>query len=815
MRGTDTCVLALMAAFTSAAPAIAQTSETEAASLAEASANAQSGALGGEIVVTAQKREQKLQDVGIAITAFSGAQLRTLNVVDSRSIAAFSPGVFMGGSLGGQNSQYTIRGVTQNDFNDIVEAPNAVYLDDGYIALGVGQTMALFDIDRVEVLKGPQGTLFGRNATGGLVHFVTVKPSLDKLEGFVDLRGGFFDTKSSPRTFRGEAALNIPMSDKLAVRGSMMWSKVGDYIRNLYPAFAVGGSPGPGSGANVGGENTLGGRFSALLEPSDGTRFTLSVNAVRSNMSTPAYQEKPTIGVFDAAGELVNVIDMPANETRASIGPNGTDIGTDLDNNGVYGDSFGRPVAGADFFGYLDPDGTGVLTSCEFCYNDLNEMRSYGVNLNGEFELGDFATLTSVTDYKHFRKLFFTDAENGPGNQASNYAGARADQASQELRLSGKLDQSSWVAGLYYLYINNHSINGLKFPVGSVVPGAPFEVGSDGRLKTNSYSAFGQVDWAFAPRFTMILGGRVIREQKNMRTFQALFFNPDSLTVHQGAPLVIGPVFGANGPEAFRAKSGKTLWTGKAQLEFRPTTGLLLYAGINRGVKAGSFNSPLPGGLPIPLSAIPYKEEVLLSYEGGFKFTFPDGRTRLNASAYYYDYKDYQSFLFTGVGGIVINADARTYGLEADLFTSPIDGLDLGLSASWFDAKVKDVPLRVGGSIIRDVKPTYAPDLQGTAILRYSWDGLGGRVSVGGDANYVSSFYYNLRNFDADKFGRYVMVNASVSWTRDALKLTAGVKNLTNVSAGVQGFDLAVFSGANSVAYRPPRQFEIGARYSF
>jgi len=114
--------------------------------------------LGGEIIVTAQRRSENIQNVGIAISAYSGDQLRALNVVDSRDIAALTPGVHLGGAIAGQNSQYTIRGVTQNDFNDIVEAPNAVYLDDGYIAIGQGQTFALFDIDRVEVLKGPQGT---------------------------------------------------------------------------------------------------------------------------------------------------------------------------------------------------------------------------------------------------------------------------------------------------------------------------------------------------------------------------------------------------------------------------------------------------------------------------------------------------------------------------------------------------------------------------------------------------------------------------------------------------------------------------------
>jgi iron complex outermembrane receptor protein len=123
-----------------------------------------------EIVVTAQKREQNLQDVPIAITAFSGAQMNAMGVQESFDIATFTPGVHISGNLAGQNTQFSIRGVTQNDFNDIIEAPNAVYLDEGYIAVAQGQTFAVFDIDRVEILKGPQGTLFGRNATGGLVN---------------------------------------------------------------------------------------------------------------------------------------------------------------------------------------------------------------------------------------------------------------------------------------------------------------------------------------------------------------------------------------------------------------------------------------------------------------------------------------------------------------------------------------------------------------------------------------------------------------------------------------------------------------------
>jgi len=127
-----------------------------------------------EVVVTAQKREQNLQDVPIAVTAFTGEQMDAFGVQQSFDIATWTPGVHISGNLAGQNTQFSIRGVTQNDFNDVVEAPNAMYLDEGYIAIAQAQTFAVFDIERVEILKGPQGTLFGRNATGGLVHSVTL-----------------------------------------------------------------------------------------------------------------------------------------------------------------------------------------------------------------------------------------------------------------------------------------------------------------------------------------------------------------------------------------------------------------------------------------------------------------------------------------------------------------------------------------------------------------------------------------------------------------------------------------------------------------
>src|SRR3546814_431981 len=148
-----------------------------------------------------------------------------------------TPGVFVSGSIGGQSQQFSIRGVTQSDFNESVEAPVAVYIDDVYVAAQQGQMLGLYDIDRVEVLKGPQGTLFGRNATGGLVHTIVAKPNTRAIEGYVKASYGRFNE------FRSEGALNLPLSSSAALRVSGYYTRMDNYWTNLYPAGVVAGAP--------------------------------------------------------------------------------------------------------------------------------------------------------------------------------------------------------------------------------------------------------------------------------------------------------------------------------------------------------------------------------------------------------------------------------------------------------------------------------------------------------------------------------------------------------------------------------------------
>ena len=331
-------------------------------------------------------------------------------------------------------------------------------------------------------------------------------------------------------------------------------------------------------------------------------------------------------------------------------------------------------------------------------------------------------------------------------------------------------------------------------------------------METDSYSIFGQIEYDLNEELTLITGLRLMREDKDYEMNQLFFASLGTDQVNNG------PVLFPARPAPFKDDSSDDLWAGKIQLDWRPTDDLLIYAGINRGVKAGSFNAPIAGGLPFPDSTLPYEEEILTSFEVGFKATIFDGLARFNGTAFYYDYKDYKAFLFTGVSGVVVNADAENKGVELELQMSPGEGWDILLSAAWLDATVEDVPLRIGTPIPpKDRNPTYAPEVQATALVRYQWSALGGTMAIQGDVTYSDEFFYNLRNFDADKFDSYTISNARLSWMdgEENWEVALIARNLTDERAGNIGFDLATLCGCNEVTYRDPRYYGLNVKYSF
>jgi iron complex outermembrane receptor protein len=802
-----------------------------------------------EIVVTAQKREESIQEIGISVTAFTGEDITRLGFENAEEIALLTPGLHYAPLNGGQEAQFTIRGVIQSDFNDFIESPNAVYIDEGYISNTQGQRFGLFDLDRVEVLRGPQGTLFGRNATGGLVHFITRKPTRE-FEAFGDVQYGSYDQ------VRFEGAIGGPLSERLSARVSVLYNRHDGFQDNLFgdPALAplditdvLLGAPAPGpfvpstSGAeDIGGEDAWAVRGQLLWEVTPEASLLLSGFASGAQPTSPPFQQIGTTAVLDPnTGQHLDTIlardDPQRCEAISSV--DGSCLPIDFNDGDFVGDgnppdvAFTRPVVGSDLFGFLEPGGFDNLdTAQDFAPDDFTEYDMYGATGKLTWQIGE-VTLTAVSHYMHYEKQQALDGDITPVPQVIVMNYNETSSFTQELRLNGDLGWARWVAGFYYLHIDNGNAFGFGqspdsplttlFTAFGSVPGTPFEEVTLVGLETDSYSVFGQIDFDLTDKLTFIAGLRTIFEDKEFDYTQPFFVNNDDARVDDDQPPISSIDLFGFGPleyPDFTGDSSDTLWAGRLAVEYQPIDDWLLYAGINRGVKAGSFNGkPQDFTDPLPPEDIPYKEEVLTSYEIGFKSTVLDGTTNINGSFYFYDYDDYQAFVFVGVGGFVDNADAKYLGAELEVVSRPVDNFDLLLNASWIDAEISN--LGVADGVFRDVEPTLIPDWQVGGLARYTWPALllGGDVSAQMDFNYVSDRPSNIRNFTSHVLEEYVIGNARLSWTSadDHWTVTAFVNNLSDTQYNVNSFDLSTLCGCTEEPPGKPRWFGGRIRYTW
>ncbi|MEO1019285.1 MAG: TonB-dependent receptor, partial [Pseudomonadota bacterium] len=690
-----------------------------------------------EMVVTAQKREQPLQDVGIAVSAFSADEIDRLDFRDATDVAIFSPGVSLAGSFAGQFLTFSIRGVTQNDFLDHTEAPTAVYIDDGYVAAMNGQSLTLFDVERIEVLKGPQGTLFGRNATGGAVNVIAKKPKFNGLDGSVELGYGAYNDR------RLEAALGGPVSERVAVRLAVLYEGNDDFYDNAFPG-----------GGDLGRLDRGAVRAQILFKPVDATDILLTGFGGYGEMSMGPYQSRSTRDVV-VGGNVVNsiVVDAP------------TLVGT------------------------IDPDGRGKTLLHDTTSRD-NTIEMYGGAVRLDHDFGNVA-FTSLSDYKTFSKDLSLDADATEVWIFNSFAEADIDNFSQELRLVGTAAALDWTVGGQYLHIDAAvPATGLILPTIAVVDAF--------RLKTDSYSAFGQIEYHATPRISLVGGLRVTREDKDFE-YSSSLFAPGADRLFDSGAANFGP---ARAP--ISDAGGDTLITAKAQIEYRPGDGMLIYAGFNRGVKAGSFNAPFAGGMIFADSEVPYDEEILHAYEIGLKSTFVGGRARLNATAFYYDYQDYQAFKLIGLSTQVVNNDARTYGAEVEFDLAATENFAFHFTGSFLDTKVKDVEF---GGLVADKEATFAPDVQLSAIARYDV-AVGSRyaLSVQGEAVYTGRSFYSLSNFDSTEEDGYALGNLRVFLSPNDSNWEFGgfVENLWNEEYITVGFDLSSACGCSETAYGRP-----------
>ena len=722
-----------------------------------------------EVIVTAQKREQNLQDVGVSVTAFSGEQVRSLGFTRSNDVMAQMPGVsFNSVASGGTFSLPTIRGVSQNDFAQTQEAPNAVYVDGVYLSFLTGLNFALFDMERIEVLRGPQGTLYGRNATGGLFHYVTRKPT-DEFEAYADLTFGSYDQ------IRSEAAISGPLGDTLKARLAFTSDHHDPWWENR-------------TGEDRFDKDQYAIRGQLLYEPNDDVSFLLSVNAGAQNDLAGTYEGTP--GGFDAFGR-------------------------------------GIDVAGLDFNGYRDPDGDAHVSS----FNDVGFLDRKMLSVSGTLEWQfENVKLTSITAYQSFEYGYQEDCDGTPFNTCVFGSGLPdADQFSQEIRFSGEIDNNwRWTAGGYYLKIDNDATSIFNAPDFGGTAFA-FHVNSDWSTDTESWAIFGQVEYDFNERWTVIAGLRWTEEDKSHIAETRCIDFPGIVVGAAACPpgtafyrfselnaLEVDPVTFVTGAPAAAAVTKQSVgdWAGKIELDYRPNEDLLLYASITRGNKGPGYNVPLDG--LVSVADTPFAEETLTSYEIGFKSTLWDGKARLNAAAYYYDYNDYQAFNLLGLTQFIQNRDAEMYGGEVELTLTPAEGWDFLFGASFIDAEVKDVPLP-DFVTIADVEPSQAPSFTFNGLARKQWPMFDGYVAVQMDFNYVDDYFSGLVNAPTTNEDSYVLGNARISYATGDGKWDVAffVRNIADADIGTYTFDLTGFAGNNLHSYQPPRWFGGQVRYTW
>ncbi len=687
------------------------------------------------IVVTAQKREQDLQQVGIAITAIDGGTVQSRNITSSADLASRVVGMENYSPYGpGTSANIVIRGIGVNDFGEGHEAPITTYVDEFYIVAVPAVDFALFDIDRVEVLRGPQGTLFGRNSTGGLIHYVTAKPS-DALEGYASASLSRFDT------LKFEGAVSAPVSEDIAVRLSAFSLRSDGFQRQVNPALERGGQAG-----------TDAVRLQLRRQGDDGWDVLLKGEYGRLK-TVHAYYESLTGYVDNDTGLVI-------------ADPNGRDI-----------------------VGYAERDGPAAAKNTAWTNRPARlESEGYSGLLRLEKSFGD-TSFTSVTGYQHYDREMLEDSDGTPNDIVFAAFPYQVDQISQEFRLFHDGARTNWTAGIYALRSigKNQPSAVFNFPLDPPAPdglytGAvfPLSLNADWRLRTNSISAFAQFEHELSDTLTFIAGARLTYDDKSFADADNAAFR----TCSDGQP---GSCFlvsqgGTGTANPFALDYDAWLVSGKVELDYKPNDDTLFYASVSRGAKAGGFNNGFyPDGTA--LTQIPYGDETLYAYEIGQKVTLLDRKLRFNSSLFYYHYKDYQVFNYFGLVGLISNQDARAYGFETEIEARPAAGITLHGSLGYLRTKIYDVSKAApsGAIVVADRPMAFAPKWSGGGGISYAASIGGGEILLDWNFDTRTSRFAGNFGDPGTELGGYFKHNASVTLKLDSgWELRAFVDNLGN-----------------------------------
>jgi outer membrane receptor protein involved in Fe transport len=759
-----------------------------------------------EIVVTAQRREQALQDVPIAVTALTAETLEERRIDDALDVQFNTPNLIYVG-----NERPQLRGVGNNAISSTAENGTPVFTNGAYI--GARAENEYYDLARIEILRGPQGTLFGRNTTGGAINLITRRPEEDfGGEGFAEI--GNYDS------IRLKGAVNLPLGSRIQQRFAGYYLRRNGYTENLF------------TGNGIDGRNQFGLRSSTRIELGPDTEVNLMVQYYREDSSrsrenkrlckaTPVLGCSPVELGFDSPNAQATVFQrlLALVGTGAGIFPPGGNIYA-----GAVNPANLRQVS-ADY----DPTffGTELLGTLELSHDfgpvTLNSLSGYAegkteANTDYDNAASDFRFLRPITYRLDADTVVTTDQL-----RTSDSFKGKSRSFSQELRLSSDFEGPfNFTAGAFYLTSRSSASFEIFHPaleLAAIAFGLPEAsrrfINDTPRATTESRAVFGEtyIDLGEATRLTF--GLRYTEDEKSIRTRTILLSPPGAFV------------------EADRKYSRVT---GRAALDHKISYGNvgegLLYASAARGYKAGGLN---PGNSNTP----EFAPESLDAFEIGAKNDLFGRRVQANLAAFYYNYKDLQLGQRVAGTAITSNGDARVWGIEGEFLFIPLPRLQLNANASYLNTRIGDfttvdaanpaqvdprtetprtspqVPVNLRGNEL-----PYAPDFKINLGAQYTMPlGFAGwTTTVRGDYVYQSDYFAREFNTPNDRINSWSVANAYLRFSNadDSLGVELFVKNIGDSDAITSSIieDAQVGSYRN-VRVLEPRTYGISTRVRF
>ena len=753
------------------------------------------GRFGGEIIVTATKRAENVQDVSAAVTALNEQSLDMAGIVDPTRLGLVVPGLSSGYS--GTEARFAIRGARTNNVGPQAQQVVGIFNDGAYVAT-VGQVMAAYlDVNRIEVLRGPQGTLYGRNTFAGAINIISNDPKFDEISGNAQITYGDYNR------IRGEATLNLPLSDTFSIRLAAMGEQHDGYIKNRFL---------DGPRDDLRNEDVQVGRITAKWKPSDAFDATLRYTKYHRDINVDSLYVYTQIGCYENRGNPATSTGLsatavfrlghcfrPGPDSAASTDAAGVSRSVDITPYNVSRDGPSRALAdGDDFNLQMNYDFGPVTLSFIGAYNKYKSVQYYDPDYSDGYHYGMFGQ-SSLTN-------FFAGYDN---NQKSHSA---------ELRLASNGDtRFKWLLGAYY-------------------------------FKQSSENDFGYLDNGRFTRYTTNLNDSFESRSK------AVFANA-SFEVVDGLRVLGGIRYNDDGQVLIGGANGgggkKTLW--RAGLEYDVNPDVLLYATASTGYRVGGVNGAgvVAAGAPPVFGA-----ENVTAYEAGFKSQFMDRTLTLNGSFFYNQFRNMhaQSFVtscinpanpasciaseFTSNGG-----EINSKGVELEFNWLPGDNFFLNGSVAYLDAKFgnylvsrlnglgnyegrQDVT-RTRGEIVaaggvpslqlKGWRPALSPKFTMAAQTGYVFDvDDNNSITPMAQLSYSSkywSFDYNLPGSEQDSFAK---LDLRLTWRNKSRGLTVEgfVENVTNKAVLVRSVifapDEANFQTASIQAnYGDPRTWGI------